>query len=81
MAEHPLDAYAGCWALVTGSARREGLGFAFARELASRRINIALVDILGEELEQRAAELRSSYGISVRTVATDLACLESIAAL
>ncbi|HUL97965.1 MAG TPA: hypothetical protein VLU24_00710 [Mycobacterium sp.] len=25
MAEHPLDAYAGCWALVTGSARREGL--------------------------------------------------------
>src|SRR5258705_4675041 len=78
MAAHPLDRYAGSWALVTGSARLEGLGFAFARQLASRRINVTLVDILAEELEARAEELRSSYGVSVRALPTDLGDLECI---
>jgi uncharacterized protein len=81
MDAHPLDRYAGSWALVTGSARQEGLGFAFARQLAARRINVALVDILAEELEARATELRSTCGVSIRTVATDLGYLESFPSL
>jgi uncharacterized protein len=69
---HPLDRYADSWALVTGSAGERGLGFAYAREIASRRINLVLVDILGEELEARAASLRTEYGVEVRTIAVDL---------
>lgn len=69
---HPLDRYAGSWALVSGSARQEGLGFAYAREIAGRRINVVLVDILAEELTARAATLRTEYGIQVRTIAADL---------
>lgn len=70
--KHPLDRYAGAWALITGAARVEGLGYAFAREIAGRRINLVLVDILADELEARAAELRSEYGVEVRAVGADL---------
>ena len=69
---HPLDRFAGSWALVTGSARAQGLGFAFARQIASRKINLVLLDILEEELQSRAAELRSQYGVDVRPIAADL---------
>ncbi|SOX52785.1 hypothetical protein MAAFP003_1452, partial [Mycobacterium ahvazicum] len=69
---HPLDRYAGSWALVTGSAGERGLGFAYAREIASRRLNLVLVDILAEELEARATALRTEYGVEVRTIAADL---------
>ncbi|WP_157576299.1 SDR family oxidoreductase [Mycobacterium sp. GA-2829] len=72
---HPLDRYAGSWALVTGSAGECGLGFAFAREIASRGINLILVDILGEELAERAADLTSRHGVEVRSIAADLADL------
>ncbi|MFL6085350.1 MAG: SDR family NAD(P)-dependent oxidoreductase [Mycobacterium sp.] len=69
---HPLDRFAGSWALVTGSAREQGLGFAFARQIASRKINLVLLDILEAELQSRAAELRSQYGVDVRPIAADL---------
>jgi len=69
---HPLDGFAGSWALVTGSAREQGLGFAFARQIAARNINLVLLDILDEELQSRAAELRSQYGVEVRPIAADL---------
>jgi uncharacterized protein len=78
VAAHPLDRYAGSWALVTGSARAEGLGFALARKLASRRVNVVLVDVLAEELEARAEELRSSYGVSVRALPADLGDVERV---
>lgn len=69
---HPLDRYADSWALVTGSAGEQGLGFAYAHEIASRRINLVLVDILADELEARAKELRANYDVEVRTIAVDL---------
>ncbi|BBY61592.1 SDR family NAD(P)-dependent oxidoreductase [Mycolicibacterium sarraceniae] len=72
---HPLDKYAGSWALITGSAREVGLGYAFARQIASRKINLVLVDVLADELESRAAELRSRYGVDVRAIPADLADL------
>lgn len=76
-APHPLDRYAGSWALVTGSAREMGLGFAFAQQLGARGINIALVDILADDLEMRAAELRATYSVEVRPIAADLADLSA----
>lgn len=74
---HPLDRFAGSWAAVTGSARAEGLGYALARQLAQRHINVVLIDILEDDLGARAAELRKEYGVDVRPIATDLADLES----
>lgn len=62
----------GPWAIVTGAARAEGLGYGFARHLAGRQINLVLVDILADELEARAAELRRNYLVKVKPVALDL---------
>jgi short-subunit dehydrogenase len=67
-----ISAYRRGWALVTGAARKEGLGYAFARQLAVEGMNLALVDVLGDELALRADELRSDFGIEVRTAACDL---------
>lgn len=62
----------GPWALVTGAARADGLGYSFARHLAGRGFNLALVDIAGEELAARAHELRAKYLVKVRPIALDL---------
>lgn len=67
-----LAAYRRGWALVTGAARDEGLGYAFARQLAAEGVNLVLVDILDAELTLRAQELRSDFDIEVRTAACDL---------
>lgn len=62
----------GPWALVTGAARAEGLGYSFARHLAGRGFNLVLVDVLGDELAARAEELRAKYLVKVRPIALDL---------
>lgn len=62
----------GPWALITGAARAEGIGYGFARQLAGRHLNLVLVDILADELEARASELRQKYQVKVKTVALDL---------
>ncbi len=62
----------GPWALVTGAARAEGLGYSFARHLAGRGFNLVLVDIAGEDLAARAGELQTKYLVKVRPVALDL---------
>ena len=78
---HPLDRFSGSWAVVTGSAREQGLGFAFARQIARRNINLVLLDILEEELYARAAELWSQYRIDVRPIAVDLGDLSAYPAV
>jgi short-subunit dehydrogenase len=60
------------WALVSGSARERGLGYALARQLAVEGMNLVLVDVLGEELSLRADELRSDFGVEIRTAVCDL---------
>lgn len=62
----------GNWALITGAAREEGLGFTFARQLAAQGINLVLVDILEAELNQRAETLRQQHNVEVRPVTLDL---------
>ena len=62
----------GPWALVTGAARAEGLGYGFARHLAGRNFNLVLVDIRGEELAAQAEELRARFLVKVRPITLDL---------
>jgi short-subunit dehydrogenase len=67
-----ISAYAQSWALVSGAARDQGLGYAFARQLAVEGLNLVLVDILDDELHARADELREQFGVEVRTATCDL---------
>jgi len=60
----------GPWAIVTGAAR--GIGKAYARELASRGLNVLLVDLLEEELNQTAEEIRSEFPIQCHSIRADL---------
>jgi hypothetical protein len=71
----------GPWALVTGAARAEGLGYSFARHLAGRGFNLALVDIAGDELAARAEELQKKYLVKVRPVVLDLGREDFLGAL
>lgn len=62
----------GKWAFITGAAREYGLGYSFARHLANEGMNLVLVDILADELQKRAGELREFYGVEVRPVVLNL---------
>lgn len=61
----------GPWALVAGAS--EGLGAAFATELAARGVSLVLVARRAQALDDLAATLRTAHGVQVRTVAVDLA--------
>jgi hypothetical protein len=69
----------GPWALVAGGS--EGLGGAFAEELARRGLNLVLVARRAGPLEELAAKLRSVHGIQARTLAADLSERASLAAV
>jgi short-subunit dehydrogenase len=61
----------GPWALVTGAS--SGIGYAFARELASRGLNLVIVARRLRLLESFAGELRHRYGVQVQAIGLDLA--------
>jgi uncharacterized protein len=61
----------GPWAVVAGAS--VGLGEAFARQLASRGLDLLLMARNQAALDTLAADLRKAHGIEVRTLATDLA--------
>jgi short-subunit dehydrogenase len=60
----------GPWALVAGGS--EGLGAAFADQIARRGVNLILVARRSDELEHAAARLRRDRAVEVVTVAADL---------
>jgi hypothetical protein len=61
----------GPWGLVAGAS--EGLGAAFAEELAKRGLNLVLIARRSEPLKRLESELKSKYSIDIRAVQQDLA--------
>jgi len=61
----------GPWAVVAGGS--EGLGEEFARQLATRGLNLVLIARRREPVERLAAELRTSAGVDVVAAPLDLA--------
>jgi uncharacterized protein len=61
----------GPWGIVAGGS--EGLGAAFAEELAARGLNLLLVARRQDVLEDLAGKLRKAHGVEARTLAVDLA--------
>jgi len=58
-------------ALVTGASG--GIGYELAKLLAKHHHNLVLVARSGDRLSQISSELQSQFGVSVKTVALDLA--------
>ena len=60
----------GPWAIIAGGS--DGIGFAFAEELARRGIHLALIARNAAKLDEKAAALRDRYNVEVRTASIDL---------
>ncbi len=69
----------GPWAVVAGAS--EGLGAAFARQLAARGLHVLLVARRAELLRELAAEIAGTHGVETRELAADLADGEAGAAI
>lgn len=69
----------GPWALVAGGS--EGIGAAYARELARRGLHLVLVAHASDALEPLAAELRDTHGVQVRAIDLDLGRADVLEAL
>ena len=69
----------GEWALVAGAS--EGLGAAFARELASRNLNVIVLARQGELLEQLREEIQNDFDVQVRCITQDLAADDLVSRL
>ncbi len=63
--------YFGSWALIAGAS--EGLGEAFAREIAKKGINIILVARRKELLEKLCSEISQKYQVKTKAIQLDLA--------
>jgi short-subunit dehydrogenase len=63
--------YRGRWALVTGASM--GIGEAFARTLAGRGMNVALVARSAERLAALASAIEAEHGVRAAAVPVDLA--------
>jgi len=60
----------GPWALIAGAS--EGIGAAYARQIAKKGLNLVLIARRREPLSALAQEITHTYAVDVRTVALDL---------
>ncbi|HEY2513902.1 MAG TPA: SDR family NAD(P)-dependent oxidoreductase [Polyangiaceae bacterium] len=60
----------GPWAVVAGAS--EGLGAAFATNLAKRGLSLVLLARRAQALDDLAGSIRKTYGVEVKTAAVDL---------
>lgn len=66
-------------AIITGSAR--GIGKAIAQELAGKGVKIVISDILPEEAEKTAKEIKETYSVETIAIASDISKLSEATAL
>jgi short-subunit dehydrogenase len=67
----------GSWGIIAGAS--EGLGAAYAEELAARGLNLVLVARRLELLQSLASELSTKYKVETKIIALDLAASDAIA--
>jgi len=77
--EADLTGKYGNWCLVAGAA--EGLGRAFALEMAGRGMGVILVDMQEEPMDFLAGELERGYRVPSRKILLDLASDEAVPVL
>eukprot|EP01105_Mastigella_eilhardi_P022970 TRINITY_DN5737_c0_g1_i2.p1 TRINITY_DN5737_c0_g1~~TRINITY_DN5737_c0_g1_i2.p1 ORF type:complete len:146 (-),score=40.90 TRINITY_DN5737_c0_g1_i2:693-1130(-) len=63
--------YRGEWGVVTGAS--DGLGKAYAMELARRKVNVVLIARRQQVLEEVAKSVREAHGVQTRCIAADFA--------
>jgi 17beta-estradiol 17-dehydrogenase / very-long-chain 3-oxoacyl-CoA reductase len=66
----------GDWAVITGAT--DGIGKGFAKELASKGINIVLVSRTLSKLQDVAKELEEKYKVKTRVIAVDFTEADSV---
>jgi short-subunit dehydrogenase len=71
-----VDRY-GPWALVAGAS--DGVGAAYARAMAERGLNVALLARRQAVLDEVAAAIRADTGVDTRAVAIDLSAHDAMA--
>lgn len=69
----------GPWAVIVGAS--DGIGAAFAEELAARGSNLVLVARRQTVLDELAGRLRTAHGVRIRVAAVDAGTPEGIAAI
>ncbi len=65
----------GPWAIVAGAS--EGLGAAYAEQVAARGLNLVLVARRGELLQTLASRLSTTYGVQTKTIVLDLSVVDA----
>src|SRR6266508_5529209 len=65
----------GSWAIVAGAS--EGLGAAYAEELALRGLNLILVARRSELLQALTSQLSKRYNVQIKTIVVDLSALDA----
>ncbi|KAM6394499.1 LOW QUALITY PROTEIN: very-long-chain 3-oxoacyl-CoA reductase [Pluvialis apricaria] len=66
----------GAWAVVTGAT--DGIGKAYAEELARRGMKVALISRSKEKLDQVASEIKENYKVETKVIVADFGEREDI---
>ncbi|KAG9260808.1 very-long-chain 3-oxoacyl-CoA reductase-B [Astyanax mexicanus] len=64
----------GAWAVVTGAT--DGIGKAYAEELARRGFSIVLISRTQEKLDEVSKAIESKYKVQTKTISADFGCVD-----